>query len=132
VDMCEERGWRPAVIAVREDRVPMYERHGLTPLYMGDEAVIDVAGFTLEGRRMRDVRQAANHTKREGVAVEIRTEGELDDELHAALVEIDRTWRGKANEHGFLMALDGLLTGREPDAVLPICRDASGRAIAFQ
>jgi lysyl-tRNA synthetase, class II len=81
---------------------------------------------------MRDVRQAANHTRRAGVTVEIRTEGELDDELRGQLVEIDRTWRGRSKEHGFLMALDGLLTGREPEAVLPICRDATGRPIAFQ
>ena len=132
VDMCDDRGWRPAVVAVREDRVPMYERLGLTSLYMGDEAVIDVEGFTLDTPRLRDVRQATNHTKRAGVTVEMRTEGELGDELRAQLVEIDRTWKGAGNEHGFLMALDGLLTGREADAVLPICRDAAGRPVAFQ
>ena len=64
--------------------------------------------------------------------MEIRTEGDLDDQLRAQLVEIDRTWKGRGNEHGFLMSLDGLLTGREPDAVLPICRDAAGRPLAFQ
>jgi lysyl-tRNA synthetase, class II len=132
LDMCEERGWRPAVIAVREDRAPLYERHGLTPLYMGDEAVIDVPDFTLEGRRMRDVRQATNHTKRVGVTVSLRTEGELDDELRAHLLEIDRAWKGAGNEHGFLMALDGLLTGREADSLVPICYDPDGKPIAFQ
>lgn len=132
LDMCEERGWRPAVVAVREERVPLFERHGLTPLYMGDEAVIDVEGFTLDTPRLRDVRQAANRTKNAGVTVEIHTEGDLSDELRAQLVEVDRTWKGASNEHGFLMALDGLLTGREADAVLPICFEGVGRAVAFQ
>jgi lysyl-tRNA synthetase, class II len=132
LDLCEERGWRPAVLGVSEERVPIFERHGLTSLYMGDEAVIDVPAFNLEGRRMRDVRQATNHTKRLGITVELRTEGSLDRGLRDELAQVDASWKGAGNEHGFLMALDGLLSGRESDALLPIARDADGRPIAFQ
>ena len=46
VAFCRARGWQPAFLAVREADLPLYERHGLRSLYLGDEAVIDCARFS--------------------------------------------------------------------------------------
>src|SRR5262249_38040230 len=85
---CAERGWRPAVIGARGDRLDLYTGVGLRTRYLGDEAVIDVDRFTLDGRRMRGVRQACSRTKNFGLTTEIRREGELDPTLRRALVGI--------------------------------------------
>ncbi len=132
LDRCRACGWRPAVIGARADRVPLYEAAGLRLRYLGDEAVIDVDEFTLDGRRMRPVRQAFNRTKNFALTAEIHREGELDPTLRRALVGISERHLAGGRERGFSMALDGLLTGRDPECVIAVCRDDQGTPIAFQ
>jgi lysyl-tRNA synthetase class 2 len=129
---CAERGWRPAVIGARADHLALYEAVGLRARYLGDEAVIDVERFTMDGRRMRGVRQAFNRTKNFGLTAEIHRECELEPTLRRALVGISDRHLAGGHERGFSMALDGLLTGRDPDCVIAVCRDAHGTPIAFQ
>jgi lysyl-tRNA synthetase, class II len=132
LDRCRECGWRPAVIGARADRIPIYETAGLRARYLGDEAVIDVDGFTLDGRRMRPVRQAFNRTKNFALTAEIHREGELEPTLRRALVGISDRHLAGDRERGFSMALDGLLTGRDAECVIAVCRDDQGTPIAFQ
>jgi lysyl-tRNA synthetase class 2 len=130
--LCDDRGWRPAVVGARADRLALYERLGLRSHYLGDEAVIEVGDFGLEGRAMRPVRQAANRTKNFGLTTEVHREGDLDPTLRRALVGISDRHRAGAPERGFSMALDELLSGRDRDCVIVVCRDATGAPIAFQ
>src|SRR5262249_26834065 len=88
--------------------------------------------FNLEGRSIRNVRQSVAHSARAGIATEVQREGDLDPTLRRALIGISDRHKAGAPERGFSMALDGLLTGRDPETVLIICRDASGAPIAFQ
>jgi lysyl-tRNA synthetase, class II len=132
LERCTERGWRPAVIGARGDQLALYEAVGLRSRYLGDEAVIDVQDFTLGGRRMRGVRQAFNRTNNFGLTAEIHREGELDPTLRRALVGISDRHLAGGRERGFSMALDGLLTGRDADCVIAVCRDDKGTPIAFQ
>jgi lysyl-tRNA synthetase class 2 len=129
---CEERGWRPASIGVRHDRLGPWEAAGLRSRYLGDEAIVDVAEFSLDGRAMRGVRQAANRTKKFGITTEIHREGDLDPTLRRALQGIAERHREGAAERGFSMALDGLLSGRDADCIVTIARDEGGTPIAFQ
>jgi lysyl-tRNA synthetase class 2 len=130
--VCHERGWRPAVIGARGDRLALYEDAGLRSHYLGDEAVIDVAGFNLQGRAMRPVRQAFNRTKNFGLTTDVHREGDLDPTLRRALIGIAERHRAGAPERGFSMALDDLLSGRDRDCVIVVCRDDTGAPIAFQ
>ncbi|MGI5201238.1 phosphatidylglycerol lysyltransferase domain-containing protein [Spirillospora sp. CA-108201] len=59
----DRHGWRPAVPAARADRLTLYRRFGMHVLYSGDEAIIDVAAFSLTSRRMRNVRQAVDRSR---------------------------------------------------------------------
>lgn len=129
---CDARGWRPAFMGVRDDRLPLYEAAGLRAEYLGDEAIVAVEGFSLEGRTMRGVRQAVNRTIKAGITTEVVREGELDERLHATLLDIAERGRDGAPERGFSMALDGLLSGRDADCVLVVARDADGVPFAFQ
>ncbi len=132
VDLCNSKGWRPAVLGARGDRLGIYESVGMRSRYLGDEAVIDVKSFSLDGRAMRPVRQAANRTRNAGITVEIIREGDLDPTLMRALVGISDRARAGAPERGFSMALDALLTGRDRDCIVAVARDGSGGPIAFQ
>ncbi|MFN8035296.1 MAG: phosphatidylglycerol lysyltransferase domain-containing protein [Acidimicrobiia bacterium] len=132
IALCQKWGWRVGVLGVRGDRLGLYEHAGLRTHYLGDEALIDVAGFTLEGRAMRPVRQAYNRTKNFHITTEIHREGELEPTLRRALIGISDRHRAGAPERGFSMALDELLSGRDADCVVVVARDAEGAPMAFQ
>src|SRR5207244_7855974 len=55
-----------AVLGASEDWLPRYRTHGLHSLYHGDEAVVEVERFSLEGRAIRKVRQSVHRLEREG------------------------------------------------------------------
>jgi lysyl-tRNA synthetase class 2 len=132
LERCTQGGWRPAVIGARGDRLELYESLGLRARYLGDEAIVDVDQFTLDGRRMRPVRQAFNRTKNFGLTADLHREGDLDPVLRRALIGISERHLAGAPERGFSMALDGLLSGRDGDGLIAVCRDAEGTPIAFQ
>jgi lysyl-tRNA synthetase class 2 len=132
LDLCAAQGWRFAALGSRKDRLPVYESYGLRSMYLGDEAIIDTTTFTLDGRKMRPVRQATNRTITNGITCEIHREGDLDPTLRRALIGIAERHRAGAPERGFSMALDGLLEGRHPDSMVTVARDEHGAPFAFQ
>ncbi|MFE7808281.1 phosphatidylglycerol lysyltransferase domain-containing protein [Streptomyces sp. NPDC057430] len=78
--------WVPAVMGASEEAEVIYGRHGLSALEPGDEAVVEVADFTLEGRAMRGVRQAHNRVRRAGYSVRVRRHGDIPEPEMARLV----------------------------------------------
>lgn len=129
---CDAHGWRPAAIGVRGDRLDVWLEQGMRLQYLGDEAVIEVAGFHLDGRAMRPVRQAVSRTRRHGITTEVHREGDLDPTLRRALVGISEAHLDGQPDRGFSMALDGLLSGRDADCVIVVARDETGSPFAFQ
>ncbi|MBB5854424.1 lysyl-tRNA synthetase class 2 [Amycolatopsis umgeniensis] len=105
LDVCRRYAWTPATMGCSELGATVWARFGLEVLEIGDEAVVDTATFTLEGRVMRGVRQAVSRTKRAGYTVRVRKAEDLPpaelDELRA----LAATWRGTDTERGFSMAL---------------------------
>ena len=71
LEECAGLGWRPAVVGARGDRLDVYRRRGLHAVYIGDEAVIDVARFALGGKRMRNARHSVNRSHNFSVTTEI-------------------------------------------------------------
>jgi lysyl-tRNA synthetase class 2 len=119
-------------MGARGDRLGLYTAVGLRGEYLGDEAIVAVDGFSLEGRAMRGVRQAVNRTHNHGITTEVWREGDLDDALRAELAAIADRGRDGAPERGFSMALDGLLSGRDAECVVVVARDPDGAPFAFQ
>ncbi len=106
LDEAARHAWVPAVIGCGELGAEVWCREGdLTALELGDEAIVTVADFTLEGRAMRNVRQMVSRVCRQGYTAEVRR---LDDMPAADLERMMRqadSWRGSATERGFSMAL---------------------------
>jgi len=100
LDRCQEGGWRTGFMGVREDRLPLYEAFGMRSHYLGEEAIVDVARFSLDGRAMRPVRQAANRTRNHGITTEVHREGRLDRPC-AGRSPGSPTATGRATERGF-------------------------------
>ena len=132
LEQCDQYGWRPAIVGVRADRLALYEREGLHGVYIGDEAVIDVAGFSLAGGRMRNARHAVNRSHNFQVTTELWREGELDARLRDELFAVAAAQRRTFREFGFSMALGDLLSGHYPECLVIVCRDRTGQPVAFE
>ncbi|SNX57902.1 lysyl-tRNA synthetase class 2 [Streptomyces sp. TLI_55] len=126
LDQARAHGWIPAVMGASEEAGTVYARHGLDALELGDEALVEVAEFTLEGRAMRTVRQAHNRVRRAGYAVRIRRHEEIPAVEMATLVKRADDWRDGATERGFSMALGRLGDARDGRCVMLECTDAVG------
>ncbi len=107
LDEAARHAWVPAVLGCSELGAETWCREdgGLTALELGDEAIVNVADFTLQGRSMRNVRQMVTRVGRHGYVAEIRRIGDIPR------ADIDRmnrqadSWRGSPTERGFSMAL---------------------------
>ncbi|WAL95077.1 phosphatidylglycerol lysyltransferase domain-containing protein [Streptomyces sp. Je 1-369] len=121
-----EHGWIPAVMGASEEAGTIYARHGLDALELGDEAIVEIKEFTLEGRAMRTVRQAYNRVKRAGYTVRIRRHEDIPADEMATLLERADDWRDGATERGFSMALGRLGDPADGRCVMLECTDGDG------
>jgi lysyl-tRNA synthetase, class II len=106
LDEAARHAWVPAVMGCGELGAEIWCREGgLTALELGDEAIVEVAGFTLQGRAMRNVRQMVARVCRQGYVADIRRVADIDrDEIDRIVSRAD-SWRGSPTERGFSMAL---------------------------
>nr|WP_282547791.1 phosphatidylglycerol lysyltransferase domain-containing protein [Streptomyces rochei] len=106
MDEARAHSWTPAVMGCSETGGEVWTREtGLDALELGDEAVVDVADFSLAGRAMRNVRQMVKRIERAGYETRVRRVADLSDaELYRVRRAAD-AWRGTDTERGFSMAL---------------------------
>jgi lysyl-tRNA synthetase class 2 len=126
-----ERDWRVAVLGAGERYLDLYRASGLRALYHGEEAVVQVGSFALEGRAIRKVRQSVARLEREGYRADVLFAAEVHDELRAELEDIFEEWRGGAATKGFTMELDTLFRLEGDDALFVVGRDAEGTPRGF-
>jgi lysyl-tRNA synthetase class 2 len=131
IAFARERGWRLAILGVSEGCLHLYRERGLHALYHGDEAVLETDAFSLEGRRIRKVRQSVHRLRRAGYSAEVLRPGEIDSDLRHELEAIAKEWRGREPERGFVMALDALFRLGDEDAVFVVGRGPGGAPAGF-
>jgi lysyl-tRNA synthetase class 2 len=106
LQLADEHAWTPAVIGCSEAGGTAYSRvGGMAALEFGDEAIVELGEFSLEGRAMRNVRQACGRPERAGYSVRVCRSGDITDLERAQLREQAAAWRGSETERGFSMAL---------------------------
>ena len=112
LDEAARHAWVPAVMGCGEQAAEVWCREGgLTALELGDEAIVEVAEFSLKGRAMRNVRQMVNRVERSGYTAQVRRVRDIPPAEIAMFRRVAGTWRGNPTERGFSMAL-----GRMGDA----------------
>jgi lysyl-tRNA synthetase, class II len=126
-----ERDWRIAVLGAADRYLGVYGRNGLRALYHGDEGVIEVSSFSLEGRPVRKVRQSVHRLERAGYTVDPVYAGDLDAALADELDQVAAEWRGAQPQRGFTMEFESLFDVGGRDALFMIGRDPAGAAAGF-
>jgi lysyl-tRNA synthetase, class II len=126
----ERHAWTPAVIGCSQLGGEVWCREtSYDALELGDEAVVDVGSFTLDGRAMRNVRQMVTRVQRAGYTTDVRRMCDLrPEELTVCSGQAGR-WRGTATERGFSMALGRLGDpGDEGCVLVSASKDGAVRA----
>jgi lysyl-tRNA synthetase class 2 len=130
-DFAHERDWRIAVLGAGERYLGLYSRNGLRAVYHGDEGVIEVASFSLDGRPVRKVRQSVHRLERAGYSAAFIYAGDVDAALAAKLAHVAAEWRGSQPQRGFTMEFDSLFDVGGQEALFVIGRDSSGAPAGF-
>ncbi|MCE5251046.1 phosphatidylglycerol lysyltransferase domain-containing protein [bacterium] len=66
-EFCQENGWGIGFHQTIPDFLPVYNRLGFRNLKIGDDAIIDLNQFTLEGREKKKIRQKLNQLEESGI-----------------------------------------------------------------
>jgi lysyl-tRNA synthetase class 2 len=119
----ERHAWVPAVLGCGELGGEVWTRETqMSALELGDEAVVDVAEFSLEGRTMRNVRQMVNRVERAGYLSRVTRMSDLPPGAVEVFRRQAATWRGSETERGFSMALGRLGDPADADCVVVAAR----------
>jgi len=124
-------GLQIAVVGASPGFAERCRPEGLRALYLGDEAVVETAGFTLEGKRIKKVRQACHRLRKAGYTCELRELGTLAPTELDALDAVTDRWRDGEPERGFSMAMEGLRGEHLDDTLVVIARDGEGAPRGF-
>ena len=126
-----EDGLAPGGIAQSESTAKALKNLGLRAFVLGEEAIVDLEGFTIEGRSVRKLRQSVNQMARTGVYAEFMFNESMPSHLRYELQKISTTWRGDSPETGYSMGLGRLLSSQDPDCLLALAYDSDARPIGF-
>lgn len=115
----QRHAWIPAIYGCSEEAGEIWVREtNFDALEIGDEAVVKVSDFTLEGAEMKNVRQTLNRIHRFKYVTVTKSIKEIDPETRAELARLAQKWRGSSSERGFSMALGRFCDQRDPECVV--------------
>jgi phosphatidylglycerol lysyltransferase len=101
-EMADRHGARAVFYQVDAQRLPLYLDMGLSAIKLGEEALVPLSGFTLEGPRRAALRQAVRRAEREGLSFEVVPPEAVPAHLSALRRVSDRWLQAKATrEKGF-------------------------------
>lgn len=117
----EDHAWIPAIYGCTEEAGLIWTREtGFESLEIGDEAVLLVDNFTLEGPEMKNVRQMVNQIKRKDYSTSIKKISDIDTAELNKLSKLSDQWRRGGSERGFSMTLGRFCDPTDPHLVIAL------------
>jgi lysylphosphatidylglycerol synthetase-like protein (DUF2156 family) len=127
----DRNGWGLGVMGAGEEWLPTYQASGMRFLYIGDEAVVDPRVFSLQGGKMKGLRQAVNRVARYGYTVRFLDPARLDAADAARMTELMAKSRRGEQERGFSMMLGRLFDRRDTGLLLTLVEGPDGAPVAM-
>jgi lysyl-tRNA synthetase, class II len=119
-------GLKLGAVGASEGICPLYEQLGLRTIYLGDEAIVDLATFSLQGRPIRKVRQSVTRLQKAGYVAELHELESLDEATIAEIERVIELGLQGAPERGFSMAMDSINGQRGHPTMVVVARDDAG------
>src|SRR5439155_26832459 len=87
------KGWDVVITAASDRLLDGYRALGLRTMCIGEEAVVDPAQFSLEGRAIRKVRQSVTRAERQGWTLDVVAGLDTGCVLAHELATVESAWR---------------------------------------
>ena len=127
LELARRSGWQVALWGASDRHLGAYRKLGLRSVCTGEEAIVDPARFTLEGRAVRKLRQSVHRVDRRGWEITVHDGRAIDAELEAEIDRLEDTWRrSRARLHGFAMGMGAYESDLLPDDVYALARSPEG------
>ncbi len=127
----DRNGWGLGVMGAGEEWLPTYQASGMRYLYIGDEAVVDPRTFSLDGGKMKGLRQAVHRVARYGYTARFLDPAHLQPADAARMAELMAKSRRGEEERGFSMMLGRLFDPRDTGLLLTIVEGPDGTPVAI-
>jgi lysylphosphatidylglycerol synthetase-like protein (DUF2156 family) len=127
----DRNGWGLGVMGASEQWLPTYQASGMRFIYIGDEAVVDPREFSLEGGKMKGLRQAVNRVARYGYTVRFLDPAHLNPRDAGSMAELMAKSRRGEQERGFSMMLGRLFDPRDTGLLLTLVEGPDGTPVAM-
>jgi len=127
----ESRGWTIGIMAASEEWTTIYRAAGMHHIYLGDEAIVDCQNFSLEGGKMKGLRQACTRLARHGYTVQFIDPALIEPGEVGAIVELIGMLRRGEGERGFSMMLGRLFDPKDKGLLLTIVHGPDGQPAAL-
>jgi len=128
--LCDRNDWRVAFLQTLPDHLPLYEKSGFRHLKIGDDAIVNLTQFQLEGSHSKKLRSRVNQLEKQGVRFH-RFAAPLSDEVLEQTEMVSDAWLTLPGrrERTFTLGLfeKEYVRGTPVAAAL----DATGRMIGF-
>lgn len=127
---CNDHGWSLSFFQSSEELLDQYEELGFRKLKVGDEAIVNIKDFNLEGAKKKDFRNRIRKLEKLGFSVKFY-DSPLDDEMVLRLKQISREWLAdsKRRERGF--SLGYFEEGYIKQTAIMTVEDENGVIVAF-
>ncbi|WP_236146305.1 phosphatidylglycerol lysyltransferase domain-containing protein [Leptolyngbya iicbica] len=127
---CSRNDWHPAFYQTLPDDVSLYRSLGFRVLKIGEEAIVDLHRFTLEGKAGRNLRTAMNKFTKQGYRVQYYPPP-ISPELLAELQAISDDWLDSVQGAEKKFSLGWFDPDYLRDCEIAVVEDPQGTPLAF-
>jgi phosphatidylglycerol lysyltransferase len=128
--LCRENGWAVAFYQTLPDFVPLYRGLRLRKLKIGDDAMVDLGRFSLQGKSKRELRSKLRQFEDLGIHT-LEFQPPVPDDIIAQLKTVSEQWLqipGRRERSFTLGQFDPVYMRSKPVLVVV---DGSGKLLAF-
>ena len=123
LNYAREYAWTPGVMGATERGGEVWVNEAkMMAIDIGDEAIIEVKDFTIEGKAMGNVRHMVNRTKRDGYSAQTSKWVDLPESEKQELIKLAKEWRYGASERGFSMSMDRFGLAEDNETVITVAK----------
>lgn len=127
---CKKMGLHTAFYRVNESSIPMFTRLRKNKMMIGQEAILDVTRFSIEGRDKKSLRNGLNSLQKKGFTVDIKM-APHNAEMLEELKLVSDDWLQNYNKEELVFS-QGMFDERELEKQnMVLLKDADGKIKAF-
>jgi phosphatidylglycerol lysyltransferase len=129
--LCRKRRWRPCFYQSAPQLREVYRKAGLRVVKFGEEAIVDLAGFTLAVPQRANLRREVNRARRAGLSATVLPWVIAKPLLQSELEEVSHAWLQRHGQQEMGFSLGRLDDTVDAGAWLTVVRGSSGAIQAF-